>query len=86
MDRDVRNFLMMRSTVHWKGHELNYQIKKNGGRGIEESLLYKIQHPIQWATGKIPWSKEVDLKRAEYHRNEVERLANTEVNIFSSID
>ena len=86
MDRDVRNFLMMRSSIHSQGHSLNYKIKANGGKGIEESFIYKITHPIQWASGRIPWSKEVDLERAEYHRREVERLANEDINIFSSID
>lgn len=62
-DNDNRNFLS--HLVHAIGHKINYELKKDGKKGIEESETYKNKSPDKAKKG--PWPKEVDEERAKYH-------------------
>ena len=50
---------------HAIGHVINKILKENGQKGIEESDWY--QRQLKNEQRKIPWSKEEDQKRIEYH-------------------
>ena len=56
--------------IHQWGHEYNASRKEKGKSGIEESGWYKSHSPEKASKG--PWSKEVDERRAEYHRQKAD--------------
>ena len=55
--------------MHEVGHASNYTRKVEGKEGYE---VWNTTKNLGFSKGE-PWSKEVDLKRAEYHRLEREK-------------
>jgi hypothetical protein len=57
--------------VHQHGHEYNAARKEEGKSGVETWGVYKTVSPKKAEKGE--WSKEVDHKRADYHKAEAEK-------------
>ena len=64
---DNRSWL--KHKVHQHGHTLNAMPKKIGLPGLDSDREVEA---LGYSQGK-PWSKEVDYRRAEYHRREANK-------------
>lgn len=67
-EEDNRGWLTHK--VHQWGHELNSKLKSEGKSGIETWGIYRSYSPKKAAKGE--WSKDVDDRRAEYHRKKAD--------------